>query len=456
MRLVNAINNVTTTLLFSVLLLSATAAVAQENSPYSRYGLGDHLPAAPVVTRGMGGIAAGYADYDSRFDLKLIYPKPQSGNYVNPASYGRIRITTFDIGFEVDKRTLREPNNATKYSSASAILSYVQLAIPLSRKNGLGMTLGLRPTTRINYKIEKLSKEAAANPPFNTIDSATTLFEGAGGSYEAFVGIGKSFKNFSIGVNTGYYFGSKNYSTKKLFRPDSSYNIYNSANYETNTTFGGLFFQAGAQYAIQLKKDVKLTLGAYGNVKQQYNARQDTKRSTFIFSNDGAVITIDSVYYQTGLQGKIQTPAQLGAGFVVEKLDKWLLGADFVTTKWSDYRYYGAKDATQDSWEFKLGGQLTPNPYNAKSYWSRVAYRAGFNVGKDYLKVDNNLPFYNITTGFGLPVRKNPYNNQYSNINLALEYGKRGNNANTIRENYFRVAVGFSLSDLWFVKRKYD
>ena len=34
-------------------------AVAQENSPYSRYGLGDLAPNHNVFSRGMGGISAG-------------------------------------------------------------------------------------------------------------------------------------------------------------------------------------------------------------------------------------------------------------------------------------------------------------------------------------------------------------------------------------------------------------
>ena len=47
-------------------LLISSLAIAQENSPYSRYGLGDIVPNQNVVNRGMGGIAAGYSDYRHR------------------------------------------------------------------------------------------------------------------------------------------------------------------------------------------------------------------------------------------------------------------------------------------------------------------------------------------------------------------------------------------------------
>jgi hypothetical protein len=34
--------------------------------------------------------------------------------------------------------------------------------------------------------------------------------------------------------------------------------------------------------------------------------------------------------------------------------------------------------------------------------------------------------------------------------------GQRGNKADAIRENFFRVALGFNLSDIWFNKRQYN
>ncbi|MDX1938563.1 MAG: hypothetical protein SFU21_15695, partial [Flavihumibacter sp.] len=63
---------------------------------------------------------------------------------------------------------------------------------------------------------------------------------------------------------------------------------------------------------------------------------------------------------------------------------------------------------------------------------------------------------YNITAGVGLPMRKNPYTNQFTYINLSFEYGSRGNKNTPLRENIFRVGLGLTLSDLWFIKRKYE
>ena len=41
-------------------------------------------------------------------------------------------------------------------------------------------------------------------------------------------------------------------------------------------------------------------------------------------------------------------------------------------------------------------------------------------------------------------------------VNLAFEYGKRGNDDNLLKENLFRISVGFNFTDLWFGKRKYE
>ena len=420
---------------------------AQENSPYSRYGMGDIVPNTSIINRGMGGVAAAYVDYDKRYDQRGI-PKVQTVNFLNPASYSRMRITSFDLGFEVDSRTINSVSQGDKFNSKSAIISYVQLGLPLNRKRGLGMTIGLRPVTRVNYKIQKDEKL----PGF---DSITHLFEGIGGSYQVYAGLGKSFKNLSVGFNTGYFFGTKDYSTRNIFLPDSADNVYYKANYETKANFGGVFLDLGAQYQAQLNKTTILHLGVYGTIKRKYNATRDYEINTYNYDANGGIYRVDSVYSQNGAKGDLVYPATVGGGFMLEKIDKWQIGADFTTTSWDEYRFFGQKDSTTNSWMIKVGGQVTPNLYSTSSYWSRITYRAGFNFGPDCIRVGRELSQFGASAGLGLPVRKNPYTNQFSFINISLEYGKRGNKDNLISENQFRIAAGFTLSDLWFIKKKY-
>jgi hypothetical protein len=131
-----------------------------------------------------------------------------------------------------------------------------------------------------------------------------------------------------------------------------------------------------------------------------------------------------------------------------------MVGADLSVTNWDDYRFFGEADQVQSSWKLNIGGQLSPKP--GKNYLSYVAYRAGFYYGQDYIKVDKDLPLWGVTAGASFPMRKAAYTNQYSMINLGVEFGQRGNKENIVRENFFRFSVGLSLSDIWFVKRKYE
>ena len=56
-----------------------------------------------------------------------------------------------------------------------------------------------------------------------------------------------------------------------------------------------------------------------------------------------------------------------------------------------------------------------------------------------------------LTFGMGLPI-----SGSLSNLNLGLEYGKKGTTSNNlVQENYFNLNLSFTLNDKWFVKSKF-
>ncbi|MBA2249516.1 MAG: hypothetical protein H0W12_04935, partial [Chitinophagaceae bacterium] len=406
------------------------------------YGIGNLVPPGNILNRGMGGISAGVAD-------------PQAINFLNPATYGNFVYTTFDLGGEVDSRTLKNKVPVENFTANNAIISYIQIGVPLLNGNkkavkkdiSWGLNFGLRPVSKINYKIQTNGRLAG-------IDSTQTIYEGSGGVNEAFIGTGVKIKKFSIGFNTGYLFGNKNYSTRLLLVNDTV--AYNASNSSNQTNFGGLFFNAGIQYVTKIKGG-SLRIGAYGTLSKKYNATQDILRETFSYNpTSGNPETIDSVFHSNGEKGTIQMPATYGAGFSIEKTH-WLLGADVEATNWDNYSFYGQKDAVKNTWLLKAGAQYFPGLSGSKKYWNFVKYRAGFYYGPDYISADNKLPQYGVSIGAGFPLKLNHtfYDNQYSTMNVAVEYGSRGNKNNNIRENILRVSVGFSLSDVWFLREKY-
>jgi hypothetical protein len=455
-----------------VLVLSITVftpAFSQDNSPYSRFGMGDLVPNANIANRGMGGISAGYSDF-------------LSINFNNPASYSNFQSwiekrskkiqsgrALLDVGVNYDSRTIQEPGNTAKFTSNNALFSYLQLGVPI--KSNWGLVFGLRPVSRIGYKITSRTKLINPLPPFNAIDSAVTLFEGTGGSYVASVGTGlaiykkvkhKQEEKLSIGVNMGYMFGNKDYSSRRSIFNDSLVEYY-KANYQTVANFGSLHFDAGLQYKLPLNEKMMLTLGAYGAWAQKLNATQDVLRETFDYDQTtGASLQIDSVYQLKNVKGKIEMPANYTLGFVLQKFvipakeGGWLIGIDFSKQNWSKYRYYGQAENLKDQWSLKVGGQFNPKP-KANNYLSNITYRFGFFTGADPISQLQPFTQTGATFGMALPLfNRGGLTQQFTMVNLALEYSRRGKNINPLKENMFRLALGFSLSDLWFGKKKYD
>jgi hypothetical protein len=95
---------------------------------------------------------------------------------------------------------------------------------------------------------------------------------------------------------------------------------------------------------------------------------------------------------------------------------------------------------------------------SSRKYSQFIKYRAGFFFGPDYIVADKKLPQFGVSIGAGLPLklRQAFYETQKSVMNLAFEYGNRGNKNNNVRENIMRISVGFALSDLWFRRYKYQ
>ena len=439
------------------LLLSPGVTALAQNSPYSRFGLGDPVSPSNITTRGMGGISAAFAD-----------PKVNiwhSINFNNPASYSQfftlkeprsnklaLGRMVLDAGVNLESRSLVEPNSTQRFSSSAINFSYIQIGIPL--KQNWGISFGIRPLTSINYKVNR--RESINNPVTGEfIDSAVTQLTGSGGSFLPTIGTGFAIGNLSLGINASYLFGRQEFSRKKFLLNDSV--THYPSDHTANTSFGGLFFNGGLQYKIDLKNGKYLRLGAAGNWSQTIKASQDSVVRTFTFSSSGELQSIDSIYQKTDLKGEIVYPSQYTFGFVLgQEMKGWLVGVDYSIGQWNEFRSYGNKDSVQNNWRLQAGGQFRPKA--TRNYFSIVTYRAGFFFGQDYIKVKNDLPVIGGSFGATFPIRSRTQltRDQINAVNVAFEFYKRGNNDNTLKENNFRLSVGFNFSDLWFRKRKYD
>lgn len=439
------------------------ASKAQDNSPYSRYGLGDKTPTGNVISRSMGGINAAHNDY---YDV----------NYNNPASYAYYEANQelkskklnsgraiLNIAVNNDNRIIVDSKTKTKFNASNLLFSNVMLGVPL-RKNW-GMAFGIRQLHNIDYKI--LDSNKIVNDANKLlIDKGQTLFEGNGGLYLPTIGTGFKFKLaksqfLSFGFNGGYTFGKKDYATRRSLANDST--AYSSAFHQTSTTMGGAYLDAGMQYHFKLSKKVYMGVGAYGNVKQKLNTKKNYTTGTYIYNENVGYQPIDTVAFNKNVNGTITYPSGFTLGFIIQKPQEtikdagWLFGMDFTRNNWDDFRVDGVKDnLIKSDWQLKMGAEF--HPIRKNSYFSNVAYRVGFHTGPDYVYPKKELPSYGLSFGMGLPVANYSPQAKYQRtlINLALEYVKRGNDKNILKENLYRISVGFSLTDLWFGKRRYD
>jgi hypothetical protein len=452
------------------LLFVSIVSYSQENSPFSRYGIGDIYPQQSIATRGMGGISAAFTS-------------PQAINTINPASYGAINLVTYDFGVSIDSRTLVSAVPPQNYKSVNFTPSYLQLGLPLSRKARMGLVFGLRPATRINYSIRE--SKSIYYDSLGYADSLQNVYEGNGGMNQVYLGIGKTwrskdstkaFNSFSLGFNTGYEWGTKFISTKTSFPADSSFQNWYESNSTDTTRYWGMFFSPGFQATItvaqhqnpisKLRHAYVLGMGASGTLQQNLDASRNISRQTITYTDAGEIVPIDSILKSETIHGKINLPVSYTGGLMFTKYiingpfqyKEWGVGVDYSATQWSKYLFYGSPDQVRNSWMLRIGGEFSPNPLTGKSIFSTGTYRVGFYTGEDYINADGNgYKVQAFTVGYSFNLRKfHSYDNQFTMINTALEFGKRGSKVNNITENFFKLSVGLSLSDIWFIKRKYD
>ncbi len=450
-----------TTLL--VLVCFVSTSKAQINSPFSRYGIGNEIyHSQNASSQGMGGFTAAYtASMNGNFG--------QSVNFNNPASYSSLYMTTFDLGVNLTNATLQRENPTLRYKSAYFIPNYLTVGLPIDKVRKIGMAFGLRPISQINYSIVEPKLLSTGDSLFNN-------YMGQGGLNQAFIGFGKGWKNFSLGFNTGVNFGKKNIENIKTFQYNPDSTAFYQSKASTTTMMSGVFFQLGAMGEYTLKSvnhanttdktEYTLSYGGTFTLNQNLSAKQDELRTTGAYSTTQE-IPLDTVSLTSNVPGTVNLPASYTLGVALHKkevsnrgvYDQWVLGLEYNGANWKDnYKFYGQSDLLANASMVRLGLQFCPNAFDYESYWSTVVYRAGFFTGKDYINFDGNgLNVSAITVGAGLPIRKyRSYDYQFSLINLALQFGKRGSSSNSYQESFFQFTVGYSLSDVWFNKRKYD
>lgn len=407
------------------ILFSTTIVFAQEgtSSPYSFYGLGDIKFRGTPDVRAMGGLSIAYDSIHV--------------NLLNPASYSKIKLTNFIVGGTNTYNYLSNEEYSDKAKRTT--LDYVALGLPLSKK--FGTTFGLMPYSSVGYKIQQI----------NSDELKSSKYSGLGGINRAFVGLGYNItNNLSIGADFQYNFGNVNTETI-VFIED----VILGSKEINNSNIKGVSSNFAIMYNRKLKDKLNLVSSIGYAPKAKLNSENERKISTVTFSSSGNQIINDERIINVN-DTKLFIPAKYLFGIGIGDSKKWFVGAEYTFQENRDLenRFEDINNVEfENSQKLVLGGYFIPKYNSFSNYWSRVNYRLGFRYENTGLLMNSKeINDYGMNFGLGFPV-----GGTFSNINVGLEYGKKGTVYNNlIEENYFNLSVGLSLNAVWFEKRKYD
>lgn len=420
-------------------LFTGVFAQSGTNSPYSQFGLGTLAEQASGFNRGMNGLALGFHDGNQV-------------NYLNPASYARLDSITFlfDVGMSGQITNFSE--NGTKRNIKQANFEYVVTGFRLAHR--LGMSFGILPYSNVGYDY---STTGYVNNRNSVI--YTNTYSGSGGLHQAYAGLGWSpIKNFSIGVNAGYLWGTISRSIQNSY----SDNYANTLSKSYNAEVRSYNISAGLQYDLKLSKTDLLTIGLTYGLGHKIGGKPTCR----VISTNTQTAVSDSLVLG-GSNIKLSIPHTFGAGFTYNHADKLRVGADYTLQKWSKVsfpEYVSTSGNTagyllndnyfKDRHKMTIGGEYCPNP-SGRNLLSRIRYRTGISYATPYIKVNgkNGPNEISGSLGFGIPII-NSYNNR-SFLNISAQIAHSSANG-MISENIFRINLGITFNEKWFQKWKVE
>ncbi len=402
------------------LAISAKAQIGV--TPYSSQGLGQLLRPALVHNQGMGGIGIGSGN-------SLFI------NYTNSSFLYKNNLSSFDVAFSVEQNVLQREDASVSQTNGG--LSYGIFSFPVV-PNRWTMSFGVAPFSVVKYRIqEDITIGGSA-------DEGLQVIEGEGGLNAVSFSNGvRVVGNLGLGLRISYLFGPITETRTVLLDGFQA----QRTELEDETYYSDLIFEPSISYGLKLGEKTLLNVGVTYQPETQVRATREITLRTVPSITPG-----ESIESGSG-ERDITLPSRLGVGFSVEKSLKYLVGVDFLTQPWEDYRSFnGTNDGMRNSYELSVGGQLIPDITSINSYLARMAYRLGFFYrNTPFVVNDRQITDFGLNVGFSLPM------SNLSSTNIALEVGNRGTlDEGLIRENYFKVSAGITFNDRWFIRRKFD
>ena len=441
-----------------LLLIISTSVFGQSgtnglNSPFSRFGLGDLNEQGFMHLRQMGNISASFADGHHL-------------NIVNPASYGFLQATSFEIG--VETRFSNFDDGRVKESSGSGRLSYMALGFPLKNpinnllerdksKFNVGMAFHLVPVSTVAYNISIDEED-------ENIGQYRRSFVGNGGVYKVGWGTAVKYNNFSAGFNLGVNFGqiTNERFTTFIDRRGAYNNIFTSEfnirgfDYNIGVIYQHVFNKELVEDLTQGKTIKAINFGLTAKTRTGFTGMEEVFfRNELTLPAQAIVVPpVDTLVSESRSLDGSRLPSEFSFGATYLSGAKFALGVNFGITRWSEYVNPATPQTLANTKRYSIGGYYRPNPASISSFFERVYYRFGLYYKEDPRSVNTQkLDTYGVSLGLGLPF---VFQRKISHLSIGFDYGTRGT-VEVLKENFFKVSLGFTFNDdEWFIKRKFN
>ena len=416
------------------MVTATSGALAQggTNSPYSQFGIGVLSDQSQGMSRGMNGVGYG---------LRL----GNNVNTLNPASYSGVDSLTmlFDMGLTGQFTHFEE--GGVKRNASLASFEYVVGSFRLLKN--VGFTFGLLPYSSIGYDYKTTTY---ITPP----SSLTESYSGSGGLHQVMAGMGwRLLKPLSVGVNASYLWGSLDRSVS----PDVS-STFNTLTKRYSTSVSNYKLDFGLQWEQPIGRFDRLTLGAVVGVG--HNLKNDAEMT--IVSLDQLSSEADTTLFKVA--NAYELPMSFGVGAVYQHAGKLTAAADFTLEKWGDVKFPNFADGSyklqsgllKDRVKVNAGLDWLPNPSPmSRRFLEHVHYRIGAGYATPYYNINgkDGPKEFSVSAGFGIPIA-NMHNNR-SVLNISAQW-VRSSVTDYVTENNFRINIGVTFNERWFMKWKVD
>jgi hypothetical protein len=436
---------------FLGLTIPTSAIFAQNlgNSPYSRVGLGDLVPAQTIQNIGLGGLSV--SNYNQEF-LQLSNPAMSA----NKKGLYRDSLVKVEGGFTVQYKQFSTNTASEKVTAAN--IRYLAFAIPIGKR--WNTTVSLLPFSVKNHVYTQYA--AVQNDPAGRY--MKYVYSGTGGLYQVSVNNGFGItKRLSAGLGLSYLFGPTKSTTTSLLITNPSLAVQYDFTYGISRRINHSVFaiKPALHYRKELYKIVDTTMikkpqGVFWNVgftAEVYTPMQLRVQESLIREDLYGTASIDSVINSYTMQGSL--PTRFNVGFSIDRPNKWMIGVEGGFADWANGFKYdkSSTEVYRTGWNVALGGEIRPG---TRRQWKAWTYRAGVNYTMlPYVLSGTQLQDISVSIGATMPVGIRANGAAFPKVNVAFVFGQRGTLENGLaKEVYGRLQLGILITDKWFSKRK--